>query len=292
MIINRIIGGLGNQMFQYAAGRALSLRLNEPQFFDLSAFSNYQLHDGFELAGVFQCNIQAATEEQIRDVLGWRSFQSIRLWLLKAPLKHFRGRCFVTEPHFYYWPGFNDIQDSCYLFGYWQSEKYFKPVADGIRQDFKFQCPLDGRNFKLSQQITELNSVSLHVRRGDYVSDEKTKNTHGVCSLEYYKDAIAYIAERIPSPCFFIFSDDIDWCREHLNLSFPCTFIDHNKGDESYRDMQLMSLCQHHIIANSSFGWWGAWLNPREDKVVIAPKQWFANDLCAKDVIPAEWITL
>jgi len=292
LIISRILGGLGNQMFQYAAGRALSLRLNEAMFVDLGEFADYPLHQGFELSGVFQCHAQIATENEVRNVLGWRSSQYMRRLLLKPQLIWLRGTTFVAEPHFHYWPAFNAINSSCYLSGYWQSEKYFKTVADTIRQDFSFRHSLQPRNLALSQQMAACTAVSLHVRRGDYVSDAKTHSNHGLCSLDYYSDAVAYIAGRLTAPCFFIFSDDIDWCREHLNLDFPVIYIDHNKGADSHLDMQLMSLCDHHIIANSSFSWWGAWLNASAEKIVIAPKRWFAAGHRTDDLIPPEWIRL
>jgi len=292
MIISRILGGLGNQMFQYAAGRALSLRLGEPLFLDIGGFPAYRLHQGFELPDVFLCNSRPVTDRQMRSALGWRSYRQIGSLLLKPQLQWLRGHHFVVEPHFHYWSGFNDISDSCYLSGYWQSEKYFAPVEDRIRQDFGFRQPLSGRNMEQARQIAGCSAVSLHVRRGDYLSDTKTSSTIGVCSLDYYRAAVAYIAKQVASPCFFIFSDDIPWCREKLRLDFPCTYIDHNRGTESYRDMQLMSLCRHHIIANSSFSWWGGWLNPRTDKIVIAPKQWFVTDFDSTDLVPSSWIRL
>lgn len=292
MIISKVIGGLGNQMFQYAAAKALSLRLNESLLLDLSGFSDYQLHQGFELSDVFQCKTQIANEEQTRTLLGWRSSRRMLRLLSKAPLKRLRGRALVVEPYFHYWTGFTVIHNGCYLSGYWQSEKYFKSVSETIREDFVFKHALEGENLVLAQQMKACNAVSLHVRRGDYISDANTNNTHGVCSLDYYRDAITYIMERVSTPHFFIFSDDIAWCREHLSLDSTCTYVDHNKGNDSYRDMQLMSLCHHHIIANSSFSWWGAWLNTRADKIVIAPKHWFASGYQTHDLIPAEWLML
>ena len=292
MIISHILGGLGNQMFQYAAGRALSLRLHQPLSLDLNGFSDYQLHQGFNLSDVFQCDTQVAAEDEIQTLLGWRSSHKVRSLLLKPQLQWLRGGAFVVEPHFHYWPEFSDIGSGCYLYGYWQSEKYFKQITDIVRCDFTFRHPFQERNLELAQQISTSTSVSLHVRRGDYVSDAKTNSTHGVCSPDYYRDAVAYVAEKLSAPCFFIFSDDIQWCKENLDLDFPTVYIDHNRGGESYRDMQLMSLCDHHIIANSSFSWWGAWLNPSVEKIVIAPKNWFAAGHRTDDLIPSEWMRL
>jgi len=279
-------------MFQYAAGRSLSLRLNEPLFLDLNGFPDYHLHHGFELSYVFKCHADEAGEEQVREVLGWRGSRKMRSLLLKTQLKWMRSSYFVTEPHFHYWSGFKDIRDSCYLSGYWQSEKYFESVSEVIRADFVFRHALEGKNLALAQQMKGCNAVSLHVRRGDYVSDVKTNSTHGVCSLDYYRDAVKHMMEHVSLPHFFIFSDDIAWCREHLGLKDHCSYIDHNTGHDSYRDMQLMSLCHHHIIANSSFSWWGAWLNPSGDKIVIAPKQWFVSGFNSSDLIPSAWLRL
>ena len=140
--------------------------------------------------------------------------------------------------------------------------------------------------------MSQLNAVSLHVRRGDYLSNPKSKAAHGTCSPEYYRAAIRHMAEVTKQPCFFVFSDDMDWVRQHLQIDYECQYIEHNSGTESYNDMRLMSLCRHHIIANSSFSWWGAWLNQRTDKIVIAPQQWFMNDNVTQDLYPQGWVKL
>jgi hypothetical protein len=151
---------------------------------------------------------------------------------------------------------------------------------------------MSSRNLELAEEINTVNAVSLHVRRGDYVSNPRTMATNGVCPLSYYDSAIRYICARVDAPHFFVFSDDMDWVRENLNIDHPCRYVDHNCSTESFNDMRLMSMCRHHIIANSSFSWWGAWLNPREDKIVIAPKKWFANSNDTKDLLPFGWATL
>ncbi|MFC1626393.1 alpha-1,2-fucosyltransferase [Pseudomonadota bacterium] len=291
MIISRIIGGLGNQMFQYAAARSLAIRKQQPLFLDASDFTNYALHR-FELTRVFDCPVELASNEEMQHVLGWRASQSIRSVLSRSHFGRLRGRNFLVEPHFEYWPELFEIPGDCYLVGYWQSEKYFIEMATEIRRDFTFKSPLAGKNLELSKKIEACNSISLHIRRGDYVTDAKTKSTLGVCSLGYYRDAIAHLVDKVSSPCFFVFSDDISWAKAHLGLDLPCTYIDHNHGEENYRDMQLMSLCRHNIIANSSFSWWGAWLNPHSDKIVIAPKRWFASQMSSTDLVPLTWTRL
>jgi hypothetical protein len=149
-----------------------------------------------------------------------------------------------------------------------------------------------GLNAELKEEIGNTNAVSLHVRRGDYVHNSTNAATYEVCSLDYYRASIRHMAERIQQPKFFIFSDDIAWVKNNLKIDFPHHYVDCNHGEESYNDMRLMSLCQHHIIANSSFSWWGAWLNPNREKIVIAPKNWFAIERDTRDLYSAGWMTL
>ena len=292
MILIRTIGGLGNQMFQYAVGRALSLESGQLLRLDTSSFTDYGLHQGFELQRVFNCQIQVATQSDLRRVLGWQSSPVVRRLLTRPGFSAFRRKGFVVEPHFHYWPGISEVQADCYFVGYWQSGKYFQSHASVIRDDFTFALPLTDKNVQFAKQISKVQAVSLHVRRGDYINNIKTNATHGVCPIEYYRAAIQYISNRVKRPYFFIFSDDIAWVQDNLKMEMPCQYINHNQGASSFNDMHLMSLCQHHIIANSSFSWWGAWLNPNPGKIVIAPKRWFTNSRNTSDLTPASWITL
>ena len=292
MVISNILGGLGNQMFQYAAARALSAAKGQPLYLDVSDFSGYRLHNGFELSRVFNFKFETAEARHLRHVLGWRSCRPLRRMLKLPQMAWLRGDHFVVEPHFHYWPGFFVVPDDCYLAGYWQSEKYFKSIEGIIRNEFSFNTPLAGMNAELANQIKGANAVSLHIRRGDYVQNARTLATHGVCSLDYYRTAIRYIAQRTEHPLFFLFSDDIAWVKDNLKIDFPCQHVDHNHGIESYNDMHLMSLCRHHIIANSSFSWWGAWLNSGADKIIVAPQKWFVNGKRVDDLFPQAWVTL
>jgi hypothetical protein len=292
MIVTNLIGGLGNQMFQYAAGRVLSLERGVPLCLDISGFSSYGLHQGFELQRIFNCAAGIANEADMRDILGWQSSSHIRRLLLRKEMVSFRRKELVVEPQFNYWPGIKHVPNDCYLVGYWQSEKYFSESASQIRADFTFRQSLEDQNEKLTQQIISVNAVSLHVRRGDYATNPQTTATHGLCTLDYYRHSIQYVAERVQQPNFFIFSDDIAWVRDNLNFPHQSQYVDCNQGKESYNDMRLMSMCNHHIIANSSFSWWGAWLNPKRDKIVVAPKNWFANQTDASDLLPQSWVKL
>lgn len=292
MIITNIIGGLGNQMFQYAAGRSLTLAKGTEFRLDVSDFSGYGLHQGFELQRVFNCPVQTATRSDVQAILGWQASPIMRRLLAKPALSMFRRRGFVVEPSFNYWQGIKEVPTGSYLAGYWQSERYFHDVAQTICTDFTFRNPPSARNAELAEQIQQGNTVSLHVRRGDYVKNPKTTATHGLCSLEYYQSAIQYVIDRVERPSFYIFSDDPAWVRENMKIEHPSVYVDHNHGAESYNDMRLMSMCKHHIIANSSFSWWGAWLNPNPDKIVVAPRKWFANNNDVSDLFPSGWVTL
>lgn len=292
MVITNIIGGIGNQMFQYAAGRSLSLLTGQQYLLDLNDFSKYRLHNGFELGRVFNVVPAKADVPTLHRLLRWRAPQFVKKVLKRPQFGWLRGKTFVVEPHFNYWSGLNSLTGNCYLYGYWQSEQYFKSVESVIRRDFDFREPLVGVNADLASEIQRFQSISLHVRRGDYISDTKTRSIMDICSLDYYLGAIKHIADHVDNPIFFIFSDDMAWVKENLMLNYDCIYVSHNRGAESYRDMQLMSLCKHHIIANSSFSWWGAWLNPNSEKIVVAPKIWFRNGMDDSDLIPKEWVRL
>lgn len=292
MIISHIIGGLGNQMFQYAAGRSRSLALDIPLKLHVSDFAGYGLHHGFELGNVFRGHFLPATDADLRTVLSWRRSWACRRILVNRHAAVFRGPRLVVEPRFGYWSGISETTDNCFLVGNWQSEKYFRDIANTIRADFTFRKPPTGRDQEWISRMNDCQSISLHVRRGDYATHAKTRAVLGLLPVDYYCSAVDFVASRSGFPEFFIFSDDIPWAREHLDIPFPCHYVDHNKGSESHNDMRLMSICRHHIIANSSFSWWGAWLNPKPDKIVVAPRRWFANGWDVKDLIPAEWVSL
>jgi hypothetical protein len=279
-------------MFQYAAGRALALTNDQSLLLDLSDFTGYRLHHGFELSRVFSLVATKAEPSTTHELLGWRENYLARKILRRRQFSWLRGEKFVVEPHFNYWPDIVNVNGDCYLYGYWQSERYFKEFEAIIRQDFIFREPLQEQNAELALDMATKQAVSLHIRRGDYVSDSKNHNIMRVCDLEYYRLAINYIATQVEQPVFYLFSDDMAWVKQSLPMEFPCVYVEHNSGAESYKDMQLMSLCRHHIIANSSFSWWGAWLNAKPEKIVIAPKHWFRNGNDDADLIPDEWIRL
>jgi hypothetical protein len=182
--------------------------------------------------------------------------------------------------------GFTTWPDDTYLHGYWQSEKYFADIEAQLRQDFAFPA-LTGRNVEFASELESELSISLHVRRGDYLN----LAAHTVCSQEYYQAAVKEMIRKVSGdPRIYVFSDDPEWARQNLKFSVPTQVVDHNSGAADFEDMRLMSLCKHNIIANSSFSWWAAWLNANADKNVIAPKAWFGDPkLNNPDITPDSW---
>lgn len=282
MIITRLVGGLGNQMFEYASGYAIARENNTKLYYDKSWFVEKN-STVWTMGYALECfNITAKpidpTEYRVKNQL------SVLDKVKKYSVVEFKeeGLKFTTKPF--------ELGDRLVLDGYWQSEKYFIKYRDEILKEFSFKDKPSEKNKKAHNQIVSTTSVSLHVRRGDYASHKQTNETHGLTSLEYYEKAIDYIVSKVGEVEIFVFSDEPDWCKKNIKTPYPMTFISGNIGHE---DMQLMSSCKHHIVANSSFSWWGAWLNPSEEKIVVAPKKWF-NDkkLDSSDLIPESWVKL
>lgn len=293
MIISNIIGGLGNQMFQYACGRALSLRLKQPLRITTDQFKNYKFHNGFELQNVFKLKVPQATISDLELILGWQRFPIIRKILSRSKMHWATCSGWCNEPHFEFWNGIKDIQLSAYLHGYWQSEKYFSDLSDQIRQDFTFNMDWNDFDLGVLKQMKTQPSASLHVRRGDYHTIAKNKRIFALCDINYYREAICLLRKRVPDIRIFAFSDDPDWVETYLINEFgPITIIRNNARERSANDMRLMSYADHHIIANSTFSWWGAWLNPSPEKIVIAPRLWFIDEKNDQDLIPSNWIRL
>ena len=297
MIITRIIGGLGNQMFQYAFGRRLALERDVPLKLDVSAFETYALHGyalehlALEPVAATAAEVEALTAVAPRFPENVIPRKALPRFLRRS--RRYAPQHVVEREGFRYDPSVLERTGSLYLDGYWQSARYFEPVADTIRADFQVPTPLAGRDAEVAGQIEAATAVSVHVRRGDYADDPKTRAIHGLCSLEYYAAAVAHIADAVADPRYFVFSDDPAWAAENLALPGDPVLVDHNDAATNYEDLRLMSLCDHHVIANSSFSWWGAWLNPSPDKIVVAPATWVADPskACA-DVCPADWVRL
>lgn len=278
MIISRLVGGLGNQMFQYASAYAVAKHNSTDLLLDTSWFEEknsavwtmkYEL-ECFNITARSISNKSYKTTDNIKAARH-KLFNKNIYFEYKEKSLLFDDNVFSV--------GKNVVMD-----GYWQSEKYFARYRDNILKEFTFAS--ESKSNFLSQ-IVNSNAISLHVRRGDYASHQQTNSFHGLMGLDYYQAAIESIASKVKNPVFFIFSDEPEWCRDNITINHPTVYVSGNKGEE---DMQLMSRCKHHIIANSSFSWWGAWLNPSNDKIVIAPKRWF-NDPSgnSSDLVPAAW---
>jgi hypothetical protein len=287
-VTTRLIGGLGNQMFQYAAGRALALRQGAPLELDISGFASYPLRryelDAFTLdAGLCLSGAKAS------PVAGFAA--AARRWFGRKPAAAMRV---YREPHFQFDENLARQRAPVIIDGYWQSERYFADAVDAIRAEFTPRAPLEPSNRAVAEEIrSATNPVSLHVRRGDYVSNPETSAVHGVCPPAYYEASVKLLKDRLGPLTLYVFSDDQAWTRQNMHFDVPTVHVGANPPDRGFRDMQLMAMCKHHVIANSSFSWWGAWLNPARDKTVIAPARWFADGTRdTADLLPSSWITL
>lgn len=287
MVIVRLMGGLGNQMFQYATGRALADQRGCDLCLDLRNLKRDNLRD-YQLShyGV-RAEICSSSE-----LLRWPYWA--RKIIAQLPTIGLR-RHWYSEPSFTY----SEIRDfgarTQMLDGYFQSERYFKFIADRLKQEFSPRMTLPNAMEQIAQDIRVTNSVSIHVRAGDYMSDPGVAAVHGVCSKEYYRQAIDIMRDRVLDPKFFVFSDDMKWARTILDLPVESVWVEGNHRRPEV-DIHLMSLCQHQIIANSSFSWWGAWLGSvghAGGQIVIAPEPWF-NDarLPDFDLVPERWVRL
>lgn len=286
MIKVKLYGGLGNQMFQYALGRHLAYKHKTKLVINFIPLPQDKLRSFKLYCFKLFSDFVLKEADSKKGTLYLKILRRVNNFLNRFQLQ-------VKEKAFTFDSSILRSPDGAVLDGYWQSEKYFKDVEKIIRSDFEFKKPLTGKNLTTAQEIEDSQSVSVHIRRGDYVSDKRTNEVHGVCDIPYYLRAVKYIEKKLKNPKFFIFSDDIEWAKANLKLGYDSKFIDWNKGDNDYIDMQLMSLCKNNILANSSFSWWGAWLNKKSKKIVIAPKKWFKDhSIDTKDLIPGSWVRL
>jgi len=280
-----LTGGLGNQMFQYAATLALAKKLQTELVVNTYVFENYDVHP-LRLTEL-NCSAQFSNECPEHESI-------IKHKLAKKILSAFSFmNRYYFESALTFEPAFLKQKNNSIITGFFQSEKYFKNIRKQLLQEFNIEHKLDTAALANLAKIKQNNSVSIHIRRGDYISNPNANKTHGLCDHSYYKSALQHLKKvnAINSETtLFIFSDDIDWCRNNLNFDYPCEYVT-GSGEYPEFDIYLMSQCHHNIIANSTFSWWGAWLNDNNDKIVIAPTVWFqSNKLDASDIIPDSWI--
>jgi len=285
LIISRLTGGLGNQMFQYAIAKSLAKKNNDTFKLDISFYPKQTLRK-YEL-NLFNIKENIASDHECNQLRGKEDFL----------FKVFKKLGFEKRPNSYYKEKeiaiFDDnifhLKGDIYLDGYWQNENYFKDIRNDILKNFTLKQDISKEAKNYLEQIKNSNSVSLHIRRGDYVQNIDTNKTHGICDINYYKKAIKYIRDNVSNPIFYIFSDDIKWCKENFNFLEKKIFIDKTKS--ALEDLELMKNCKYNIIANSTFSWWGAWLNENKEKIVIAPKTWWSVRP-NKTIVSKNWIIL
>ncbi len=298
MKIVNIIGGLGNQMFQYAFAIALKAYYpNEDIYIDTSHFHTiffkryrgHNLHYGYELEKIIDnIAIPTANWTKLIKVTNYMPNYILSRFIRKFLPK--RKSEFLEKVDFTYDKEVLKQEGDRYFEGYWQVANYYIDNEKAIKEVFKFK-PLDVENMKLASKIMACNSVSIHVRRGDYINN---KGFGGICTLDYYRRAIDFVLSRVDVPFFFVFSNEVRWCEDNLKpimKGADFLIVNHNKGRDSYKDMQLMSYCHINIIANSSFSWWGAFLNKNSDAMVISPSKW-NNRFEKVDIYPDSWIKI
>ena len=273
MIIVRVTGGLGNQMFQYAMYKSLEKKGKLVKLDSKSFYETKKEHNGYELERIFDIKPNKPTKEDLEK------FDENNIsTLFKIKRKLFGDKKFVYDTKEYVFNKDVYKLKNSYLNGYWQSIKYFEEIENDIKKDFRFKNQLDNKNLEILNEIENSNSISIHIRRGDYMSPENYNMYGCIATPTYYKKAIKVIEEKVENPTFFVFSNDMDWVKKNIQINSRVFYIDINSGNGSYKDMQLMSNCKHNIIANSSFSWWGAWLNENKNKIVIAPKKWINRE--------------
>lgn len=268
MVIVKIQGGLGNQMFQYAFYEYLRKYTRDIKF-DLSRYDRAMQHNGYELNKIFGIDVPAADEDEVKAMKAdfWHLLPKVKRRVFGTPKS-----VFLQETA---WSFDGKLfRDNTYYSGYWMNYRYFDDKRRLIKQKFTFAGEISEQNQKVIKKMAECQSVAVHIRRGDYLEDAKYGS---VCERDYYEEAIRSVNRAVASPYYFFFSDDAEWVRENFRMENSMV-IDWNTGKDSYLDMMLMSRAKHNIIANSTFSWWGAYLNANKDKVVIGPRYWFADE--------------
>ncbi len=282
-------GGLGNQMFQYAFFHALCAQ-GQRAFLYKNKIQRYREHGGYELERLFgieqHCPGMFLTRmltwplvgKALKHILFPRKIRERRLY----DFEEYASRMSHVEPFFC----------GTHWVGYWQSERYFQAVEQDIRAAFAFKTErMNEATRRCAEEMAKEKAVSLHVRRGDYVNTPFCEMYGDVADEAYYRRAIDYVCAQIPDAVFYVFSDDLEWVKAHLPLPSRVKWVDWNRGRDSWQDMYLMSCCRGHVLANSSFSWWGAYLDARPDSLVVAPKLWVRH-IEAPDVTPPHWVRL
>ncbi len=291
MVVAQIIGGLGNQLFQYAAGKALAQHHNVDFCIDTTPFKSYSLHD-CDL-NFLKITAPEVSEQQMKEfcIKKYSTFKKTiyrNLNFLISPKRN----TYYEETFPEYNNRFFDLPPHIYLSGYFQSEKYFERITHIIKQEFVLKQNLTNTNGVIDD-IKNTNSVSIHFRRGNYATNDGIRNIFGLVGLEYYKQAVENILSSVKNPHFFIFTNDSEWVKSNFKIEdYPVTYVS-DLGFKNHEELFAMSLCKHNIIANSTFSWWAAWLNNNPDKMIVSPDEWFKwKKIRNKDLLPKDWIKI
>lgn len=292
MVIVKIFGGLGNQLFQYAFGKAVEEKYGYQVKYDLSYYEDIPKSDSVRKVFVSRYipSHKLATREEISRI----TEHDKRVW--KKVLKRLGFAEYRTK---YERPGdgitsIEQVKDNTLLIGYWQSEEFFTNVCDKIREEFSFENEVQSPEMKaLTEKIKSSDSVSIHVRGGDYLLSQNQAIFGGICTSEYYEEAYAYMKKKNPSSKFFLFTNDVEWTKKNIHLPYgEITMVSKEyEATEDWMDLYLMSICKDNIIANSSYSWWAAWLNAHADKTVVCPYKW-TNDNQHADILGKSWIKM
>lgn len=304
MVIVRLRGGFGNQLFQYATGVSLANTLGVELKIDTYTYQQ-DTHGDFtkrklEL-GKFNINFTEATRKEIKNFTGKNIFSR---FFHKKTNYRFNSKVY-SQPKYAFSESFLKLSEPIYISGYWQSERFFEKHKSQIKELYTPSQPINNINNSFVNDMQKSNSVSIHIRKGDYEKNPNYSGFFGVLEKSYYLKAIKHIESKTEHPVYYFFSDSPEWCKKEFGHLKNANFIDHNSGSDSYWDLILMTKCKHNIIANSSFSWWGAWLNDHVNKIVIAPKKWFnqtkytgkdpsyhSRYYDTKDLIPSSWVRL
>ena len=297
MVIVHLQGGLGNQIFQYAAGRQLAINQGSELRLDLSWFKGDQRRRGFTprrfLLDRFAIVAGRATRADASRIRLRAELRRIFRFGGSKSAAEEETPWLVERSHFVFDPRVLRAHGDTYLHGYWQNERYFAESSDLLRDELRLRQPPDSRTDVIRSRMANSNSVAIHVRRGDYLEQADAPRSHRVCGADYYHECLRLMVERVDDPRFFIFSDDPEWVARNILIpgNAPFEIVTHNDEGKAHEDLMLISACRHQILSNSTFGWWGAWLNPNPDKIVIGPERWFRGDVFdTSELLPPGWL--
>lgn len=291
-VIVRFQGGLGNQLFQYAFGRAVAARNGARLLFDMDFFDLPPGEHTTRAYGLDAFGLQCARATAVQIARARQRGNAIRAWLHALHPRLALDRS-VKERAFTFDARVQQVQGDTYFEGYWQSARYFADIAHELRREIRLQLPLPAHLQAIGARIAGGGCISVHVRRGDYISNPYASAHFAPCDAGYYTAAVRMLRADVPEAPVVIFSDDIAWARAHVRAAGEVLHVPAEPADHPAVHLHLMAMCQHQVIANSSYSWWAAWLNQRPGRRVIAPQRWF-NDpaMDTRDLIPSDWIRL